>query len=118
MMKGLIGWFLGSICVSALALSSRADAPVKFDEVFGLVRSNLTGVSEADLNNAAATGFIEKLGGKVEITDPASSAAASPLVAKTNVFDNAFAYVRLSRVAPGVGQQITDAIKANRKIKG
>jgi hypothetical protein len=96
-------------CLGALVFSARADAPVKFDEVFSLVRSNLTGLSEADLNKAAALGFIEKLGGKVELTDPTSSASTLPLIAKTNVFDNSFGYIRLSRIAPGVGQQITDA---------
>ena len=101
-----------------MAFGARADAPVKFDEVFSLVRSNLTDVSEADLNKAAAMGFIEKLGGKVELTDPTSTSSTQPLIAKTNVFDGAFAYVSLSRVARGVGEQIDDAVKANRRIKG
>jgi hypothetical protein len=118
MMKGFSGRLLCSICLSALVFTARADAPVKFDEIYSLVRSNLTGLSEADLNKAAALGFIEKLGGKVDLTDPASAASTLPLVAKTNVFDNSFGYIRLSRIAPGVGQQITDAIKANRKLKG
>jgi hypothetical protein len=105
-------------CGSLFAFSARADAPVKFDEVFSLVRSNLTGMSEADLSKAAALGFIEKLGGKVELTDPTSTASTLPLIAKTNIFDGAFAYVRLSRIAPGVGQQISDAIKSAKKLKG
>src|SRR5437016_5533116 len=111
MMKGFLGRLLCSICLSVLVFTARADAPVKFDEIYSLVRSNLTGLPEADLNKAAALGFIEKLGGKVELTDAASSASTLPLVAKTNVFDNSFGYIRLSRIAPGVGQQITDAIK-------
>src|SRR2546423_15466875 len=100
MIKGIIRLLFGPVCASLLAISARADAPpVKFEEVFSLVRSNLTGMSEADLSKAAALGFIEKLGGNVEITDPTSSSSAFPLVAKTNVFNGAFAYIRLSRVA-------------------
>src|ERR1041385_582548 len=118
MRKGFISRLLGCIFAGGFAFSAHADAPVKFDEVFSLVRSNLTGVSETDLNKAAAMGFIEKLGGKVELTDPTSTASNLPLIAKTNVFDGSFAYIRLSRVAPGVGQQISDAIKSGKKFKG
>jgi len=117
MIKGFTGPLLGLIGAAAI-VSAHADAPLKFDEVYSLVRSNLTGLSEADLNKAAALGLIEKLGAKVELTDPASPSSTLPLVAKTNLFANEFAYVRLSRVAAGVGQQIADAIKANHKAKG
>ena len=118
MTKGFFGPIVCTLLTAAALPIARADAPIKFDEIYSLVRSNLTGVSEADLNKAAALGFIEKLGGKVEITDPTSPNSTLPLIAKTNVFEISFAYIRLSRVAPGVGPQITDAIKANRKIKG
>lgn len=91
---------------------------MKFEEVFSLVRSNLTGLSEEELSKAAAQGLIEKLGGKVEISDPTSSAAMGAVVAKTNVFENAFAYVRLNRVAAGAGEQLKDAVAMNRKLKG
>jgi hypothetical protein len=100
------------------AWATRADAPVKFEEVFSLVRSNLTSLSEAEFSKAAALGLIEKLGGKVEISDPTSSASSAPVVASTNVFDKTFAYVRLNRVAPGVGEQIVDAIRSSRGLKG
>ena len=118
MTKEFSGRLLSFLLGAAMIYSAHADAPVKFDEVFSLVRSNLTDVAEADLNKAAAMGFIEKLGGKVELTDPTSTNSTQPLIAKTNVFDGAFAYVRLSRVARGVGEQIDDAIKTHRKIKG
>jgi C-terminal processing protease CtpA/Prc len=108
---------LGWVCGFALALSGRGDAPVKFEEVFGLVRSNLTGVSESELSRAAALGLIEKLQGKVELTD-AATANASSVVAKTNVLDGAFAYVRLNRTAAGAAQQISDFVKANKGLKG
>jgi C-terminal processing protease CtpA/Prc len=118
MTKGFFGPILCTLLTAAALPIARADAPIKFDEIYSLVRSNLTGVSEADLNKAATMGFIEKLGGKVELADPAAAASTLPVIAKTNVFDGSFAYVRLNRVAPGAGQQIADAVKANRKIKG
>jgi C-terminal processing protease CtpA/Prc len=117
MTKGFLSRLAFAILATVAFHSARADAPIKFDEVFSLVRSNLTELSEADINKAAATGFIEKLGGKVELTDLTASSSNQNIIAKTNAFDS-FGYVRLIRVAPGVGDQISDAIKSNRKLKG
>lgn len=117
MMKGFTPRFFCSICFVGMSFFVRADAPVKFEEVFSLVRSNLTEIPEADLNKAATTGFLEKLGGKVELTDPSAINSNQPLIAKTNQFESFF-YVRLNRVGPGVGEEISKAVKSNRKRKG
>lgn len=100
-----------------LAISARAEAPVKFEEIFSLVRSNLIGMSEVDLNSAAAQGFVEKLKGKVELAE-AAAATTGAILAKTNAFEDAFAYIRIERVATGIGSQITEAVKAAKKLKG
>jgi len=111
------GWFC---CLSALLCcpATRADAPLKFEEVFSLVRSNLTGVSEAELSKAGALGLIEQLKGKVELRDEAAPSANPTLIVKTNLFDDAYAYVRIERVAAGLGQRLIDAVKASPKVKG
>jgi len=107
----------GLLCTCGMSWTARADAPVKFEEVFSLVRSNLTGVSESDLSRAAALGLIEKLQGKVELTEGAS-ASTSPVIAKTNILDGSFAYVRLNRTAAGMAAPIADFLKANKALKG
>jgi hypothetical protein len=110
------GMFL--FCALMLA-PARGDAPVKFEEVFGLVRSNIVGVSEADLNKAAALGLLEQLKGKVELAEPGATPSSSAnLIAKTNTFDNSFAYIRVERVAPGLGDQVVNALKSGKKYKG
>jgi hypothetical protein len=110
---------LSLCCALGVLLPTRADAPVKFEEVFGLVRSNIVGVSEADLSKAAALGLIEQLKGKVELAEPgATPNASSNLIAKTNTFENSFAYLRVERVASGLAQQMATAVKSSKKPKG
>jgi hypothetical protein len=113
----LAGW-LGLLCATGVGLSTRGEVPVKFEEIFGLIRSNVVGVSEADLSKAAAIGLIEKLQGKVELVEPgANGNPSTDLIAKTNIFDG-FAYVRLERVASGLGQKIAEAVKGAQNPKG
>jgi hypothetical protein len=119
MMRCRHGQWIGLLCAVGTTLSSPAEAPVKFDEIFSLVKSNVVGVSEADLSNAAAMGLIEKLQGKVELVEPgANTNTSADLIAKTNFFDNAFAYVRVEKVANGLGQKIADAVKNAKSAKG
>lgn len=109
----MIKWFFAGLL---LATAAHAEAP-KFEEVFSLVRSNLIGVSESDLNKAAAQGFVEKLKGKVELRE-SEAAKSGSLISRTNLFEDSFAYVRVERVASGLGGQLTDAIKSHKKVKG
>ncbi len=114
-----LGGLAGALAFSAMA---RADAPIRFEEVYSLVRSNLSGSSETELNNlnkAAALELIEKLQGRVELGDGSAPAAnSSASIAKTNSFDGGLAYVRLARVGSGAASQIADFIKAVPKTKG
>lgn len=92
-------------------VSARAEAP-KFDEALGLVRSNLTSISEADFNRAALEGLLEKLDGRVELIENDASGESGRMVAKTNYFDGAFGYIRLDRVRAGVGAELAGAVKS------
>ena len=65
---GLARW-VGLLCAAGIGVSARGEAPVKFEEIFSLVKSNIVGVSDADLSKAAAMGLIEKLQGKVELVE-------------------------------------------------
>lgn len=119
MMRFALARWVGLLCAAGIGASTRGEAPVKFEEIFSLVKSNIVGVSEADLSKAAAMGLIEKLQGKVELVEPgATSHSSIELIAKTNVFDGSFAYVRVERVATGLGQKIVDAVKTVKNPKG
>jgi hypothetical protein len=95
-----------------------------FKEVYELIRSHLTGVSEAELNRAAVQGLVSALGPKVLIdfngaTTPARGESA--LLSKEYVFDGPIAYLRISRVAEGLGEALSQACRtlgATNRLKG
>lgn len=119
MMRCGLGRWIGLLWAAGTVVSARAEAPIKFEEIFSLVKSNVVGVSEADLSKAAAMGLIEKLQGKVELIEPGTTAPVSAdLIARTNIYDNFFAYIRVEKVASGLGQKISDFVKSAKNPKG
>jgi Peptidase family S41 len=93
-------------------------------EVYSLVRSNLTGETEAELNRAAVLGFLNQLQTRVTLVTngvAVSDAPAVPLVSKTAVFDRAYAFARVGRVGPGLSNEVAkayDQLRATNKLKG
>jgi hypothetical protein len=92
--------------------------------LFDLLRTNLSGVDEAQLNRAAVEGLLVQLHPKVALVDestpPDAGTNAQPLVT-TRVFDGAFGYIRLARVVRGVETEFAKAIQsfaATNKLKG
>jgi hypothetical protein len=103
--------------------ASPAQAP-QFSEVYTLVRSNLTGTSEAELNQAAVVGFLAQLHGRVSLVNGETASAdapAVPLVSKAAVFDGAYLFLRIGRVGPGLSNDVARAyaqLSATNKLKG
>jgi hypothetical protein len=93
----------------------RADSPgsaSEFQEIYDLIRTNLVGLSEADLDKAAARGLVEALEPNVSlITNSTSTDAPAPLVTKSSVFENDLGYIRVGRVAEGLAQAVREAEK-------
>jgi hypothetical protein len=95
-----------------------------FAEVYGLVRSNVTGVSETELNRAAVLGFLSQLPSRVTLVTNGTAeadASAVPLVSKSAVFDGAYALVRIGRVGPGLSNELMKAftlLRATNRLKG
>src|SRR4051812_29237319 len=76
-------------------------ASLNFQEIFGLISSNLSGLTPADIEKAAATGLISQLGGRVELVVENSGATTSSslLLSRTNIYEGAYGYFRVGRVA-------------------
>ena len=121
-------WLIaGSVIAQATRLTAateQAGGP-EFREVYDLVRSNLTGVSESDLNRAAVQGFISALNPKVSFVTNATPVPASAgdvrVLADSSVYEKEIAYLRVGRVADGLSRAIRDAYQkmlATNKIKG
>jgi len=77
-----------------------------FDEVYGLVRSNLVGITERELNGVAVDGLLDRLHPKVLLTREnaaaTSSEPAGPALAGQRVFDRSLVYIRVAQVESGL----------------
>lgn len=93
-----------------------ADAP-PLDEVLGLLRSHLAGVTEAELNAAAVQGLVDRLRPRVFLLTnppPASAPEPPPLLARTNLFEGGLACLRVGRVAAGLAEAVRDTLQSWR----
>ena len=116
--------FFGMLtAVLALPTPGRAEW-LKFEDVFSTIRSNLVGVSEAELHQMAIEGFLTQLQPRVLLLTPelmAQNNTNSPLLGKTAVYDSSVAYLRVGRVAEGLAAEITRTLgrlEATNKLKG
>jgi hypothetical protein len=94
-----------------------------FQELLRLLRTNLPGVTDDDLNRAAARGLLEGFGPRVQLVTNAAAltAANEPLVSRSAVYERSFGYVRLSRVAAGLADEFGAALtqlRTAQKLKG
>ena len=106
-----------------LCAAATNDAPA-FQEVYDLLRANLAGANDDALNRAAVLGLIGQLSPQVTIVaegaTPATATNAATL-AQTALFDGAYGYLRVGRVAPGLEEQLAGAFKkmsSTNKLKG
>lgn len=96
----------------------------EFKEVYGLVRSNLLGVSQAELDRDAVEGLLRQLYPRVILATnaPAGSAVETgPLLLKSTVYDDAYGYLRIGRVDKGLAAEAAGACQqlgASNKLKG
>lgn len=117
-----VGW-LGLPFASKAAETEGVLLP-SFAEVFGVVRSNLTGTSEAELNRAAVLGMISQLQSRVLLITngvASSSAMEVPLIPKSSVLESAYGFVRIARIAPGLDQELRKACQqllSSNRVKG
>jgi len=113
-----------AISGGALFAPSGAGQSADFQEIFALVRSNIVGATEADLDRAAIQGILNQYrsqvllftnaGGMMDPTD-------LPAITRSNVFDGAFGYVRVGRVSaalPAALDQTLVSLSATNRLKG
>lgn len=115
--------FLALSAVVPLWLAGRAAAqPTNlapdFEEVFNLIRAQLPEADTAEMNRAAVQGVLQRFGGRVALAGGVSGADG---LARTNIFDDGVAYVRVERVEDGLSGRISGAITsldASNRLKG
>ena len=112
-------------CLAACAgwASSTNELP-KFDEVYQLLRANLNGSSEADLNRAAVEGLLARLKtGAMLVGGPGEATPAPTTLGKTIVYDDSFAYFRVLKVEANLARELMSSYRElaatnKSKIKG
>jgi hypothetical protein len=118
-------WLAGLVSGLALARGADSDSAPPFEEIYGLVESNLVGTTKPELNRAAVTGFVEQLRPKVLLVPPSGETALpeqeGSLVSKKTVYENRIGYLRIARVAPGLAEQLTagcQELTSKKKLDG
>ena len=96
------------------ALARQAPDP---REVFELIRTNLPGMTDAQLQTAAVEGLIRQLQPRVWLVNAdATTTTESPaLITQTTCYDGSVAYLRIGRVGTGLAAALQSAYDAQAK---
>ena len=121
--------FYRSPLVCALAVSfclagasAENTQPLKFEEVYNLVRTNLLHLNEQELSQMAAKGLLEQLGtlaevgSRTETTEPTAEA-----VTRQAVYSDAYGYIRVGQVTSSLPREIKAAFEtlaSTNRLKG
>ena len=95
-------------------LADETNSTPDFKEIYDLLRANLAGQTEADLNRAAVKGLMSQLGPKATLgagKEDKSASSTGPFVSQSLVFDGSVGYLRIVGVADGLATQIVSACK-------
>lgn len=113
--------FILSFCLSGPLAFANESADLK--EVLDLLRANLAGAKEEEINRAAIQGLVSQLGPRVSLVGQTgtNSAAVSTNELAGKVYDAHFGYVRIGRLEAGSDKQALDTCRnllSTNKIKG
>src|SRR5438128_76725 len=88
-----------------------ANDPPELKEVLELLRANLAGANEADLNRAAVQGLLAQLGPKVSLVGEPGSESTNTVRVNSTVYDQAYAYIRLGQIGAASDKHVLGAYK-------
>lgn len=123
---GLNSIWLGLLVFGAVQSVSRSetnDFP-HFQEVFRLLRANLDGASEEDLNRAAVQGLLDQFYPRVVlVTNEPSGEAATTVegISQQTLYEKSYGYLRVARVGNGLAGQLASTFKSlteTNQLKG
>ena len=112
-----------TLLLPIIASAAAPASPPKFDEVFQIIRTNLGGLSPADVERVALKAMLTQLDGQVIIESSPTTASpqpTGPAVSKSAVFDDAYGYVRVAHVSAKVDEALAAEVAklgANRNLK-
>src|ERR1051326_5419617 len=95
-----------------------------FQEVYELLRANLAGANETDLNRAAVQGLLSQLASRANLAgqiEPTRGTVAADATLRTGIFDGAYGYLRIGQVSSGTDRQVSKAyeqLSVSNHLKG
>src|SRR4051812_18345421 len=104
-------------CIAGEAAESRAattNAAPDFKEVYQLLRSNLAGASEMELNRAAVQGLLSQVQPRAALVgEPRQTnlVASAEQAIRTGIFDASYGYLRVTRFGQGTDKQVLSAFQ-------
>jgi C-terminal processing protease CtpA/Prc len=97
-------------------------APLDYSEVREIIRAQLPGVTDAELDRGALEGLLHRVRGKVTVVDPATNMTSETFViSKVSSLGDGIGYLRLATVSEGMAAGISAgcaAINATNKLTG
>ncbi len=111
-----------SFWATTSAVLAQTETLPSFDEVYQLLRTNSSGLSESELNRAAVRGLLDALPSRVVlVTKDSPAAGGSNTLSKVSTYDNAFGYFRFAQIESGVNDQFRSSYQkliSTNKVKG
>jgi hypothetical protein len=107
--------------ISSRGGATNQPAPLSYQEVFGLISSNLPGANTAELNRAAALGLINQLEPQVQLVLSNETNQTKSHPVKGSVIENSYAVIRLSSLETSVAtefKQVFQGLNSSNKLKG
>src|SRR5687768_8369746 len=104
------------------AVNMRGASPgADFDELYELLRKNLTGVTEGELEQAATLGLISQLYPHVTVATNRELDTNVGKLAATSILEGAYGYLRFGDISDGIDKEFNAALKrlsSTNKLKG
>ncbi len=104
-----------------MTASAEAIAPLDYNEVRDIIRTQLPGVTDAELDRGALEGLLHSVRGKVTIVGTKTNDAADAPVSKATSLVEGIGYMRVSNVSEGLAASVTAgvaAISVTNKLTG
>jgi len=107
--------FAGLLTTAGLAQAETAAAAPDFKQVYELLRTNLTGMTDAELNSAAVKGLLAQLHGRASLVGGSAETTLSQGgtgLIKSAILESNLAYLRVGQVGDGLASQVNAAYRA------
>lgn len=112
-----------ALALFCTAFAAEESKPLSFEEVYSLIKTNLSDVSSEELSRSAALGLIKELGTKVQLVttnEPAPSEPAEP-ISRRAVYNDSYGYIAIRALDERLPEEFQKAVQqlvSSNALKG